>query len=101
MAYEEITVEIPGEIQDKLVEVYVLNNLSGASIDAFYASYDSSAEGGNRIEDQLYAAILNEMINDALHEEIERLKAGGELKIEDNVDYQPKEIESDEADNKE
>lgn len=71
MSYETIEIELPPELQDKLIEVYVQTNLSGASIDAFYANF--STDEGN-ISDQLYAAILNEMIVNALKDEMNRME---------------------------
>lgn len=71
MSYEIIELEMEPDLQDKLVESYVLDNFNAASIDAFYNSYDSEEA---KIEDQLYAAVLNEMIIKALEEEIKAHK---------------------------
>jgi hypothetical protein len=75
MSYETIELEMKPELQDKLVEAYVLRNFSGASIDAFYNNF----EADSKIEDQLFAAVLNEMINQAIREEMGRLKESKEL----------------------
>jgi hypothetical protein len=74
MGFEIIELEMEPELQDKLVESYVLLNFSPASIDAFYNSYDGASPEGQRIENQLYAAVLNETIINAIQNEIKILK---------------------------
>jgi len=74
MGFETIELEMEPALQDKLVESYILSNLSPASIDAFYNTYNNASPEGQCIEDQLYAAILNEMIINAVQDEMKRLK---------------------------
>lgn len=74
MGFETIELEMEPELQDRLIESYVLTHLSPASVDAFYNTYDGASPEGQRIEDQLYAAILNEVVIKAVTEEMERLK---------------------------
>jgi hypothetical protein len=82
MGFETIELEMEPELQDKLIESYVLSNFSPASIDAFYNTYDNTSPDGQRIEDQLYAAVLNEMIINALQGQIKRYKEMEELNEE-------------------
>lgn len=81
MSYETIEIEIDPELQDKMVEAYVLDNLSDPSIDVFYDNY-SPSEG--TIADQLYAAILNETLIKAINKEMVRLKELLELGGDEN-----------------
>jgi len=67
---EPIEIRLDNDVFDSLVGIYVRDNLMPESLKVF----EEYVEGGRSVNDAAAAAIVNEMANIALKEEMERNK---------------------------
>ncbi len=66
--YSKIEVNLDDDVKISLISLFVTNNLDKASQEAF----TDTIKSGGFLEDALYAAVLNEMIIEAMMDQFEK-----------------------------